>query len=124
MTASVYKAVDLTDRKEVAVKSFKKDIYFAMDNGRGKVCFFLYSGGFLKRIQGHDLSWLQVRVQAHFCVWIWEFNLHRDVAFDQVFVLLSKNKRPSNFEQVQINYGQAFDWNQLASQKEHHASRS
>ena len=41
VTASVYKAVDLTDRKEVAVKSFKKDVYFAIDNGRGKVNFFL-----------------------------------------------------------------------------------
>lgn len=39
VTASVYKAIRLTDRKEVAVKSFKKDIYFNVDSGRGKVKF-------------------------------------------------------------------------------------
>ena len=37
VTASVYKALRLTDRKEVAVKSFKKELYYSIDNGRGKV---------------------------------------------------------------------------------------
>ena len=48
VTASVYKALRLTDKMEVAVKSFKKDTYFKIDNGRGKVFISYNEGGFLK----------------------------------------------------------------------------
>lgn len=37
MTACVYNAVNLANGKEVAIKSFKRSVYFSQDNGNGKV---------------------------------------------------------------------------------------
>ena len=37
MTACVYNAVSFATGKEVAFKSFKRSVYFAQDNGNGKV---------------------------------------------------------------------------------------
>ena len=51
VTASVYKALRLTDRKEIAVKSFKKDVYYSIDNGRGKVIMQLMKGAFEKEFK-------------------------------------------------------------------------
>lgn len=37
LTACVYNALRFSNKKEVAIKSFKRSIYFAQDNGNGKV---------------------------------------------------------------------------------------
>lgn len=37
MTACVYNAVSFATGREVAIKSFKRSVYFAQDNGNGKV---------------------------------------------------------------------------------------
>jgi hypothetical protein len=54
VTASVYKAIRLSDQKELAVKSFKKDQYFQSDNGKGKVHLPYKKGGILKGVQNYD----------------------------------------------------------------------
>ena len=63
-------------------------------------------------------------MQADISIRIRQFDLHCNVTFDPILVLLLKNKWPSKFEQLQINYGQTLDWNQLASSKGNHAQRS
>ena len=50
VSASVYKAIRLTDKTNLAVKSFKKDQYFQSDKGRGKVLFLYKKGGILKGV--------------------------------------------------------------------------
>jgi hypothetical protein len=42
MTACVYDAINFTNGKEVAIKSFKRSVYFEQDNGNGKVFFALF----------------------------------------------------------------------------------
>ena len=42
MTACVYNALNLANGKEVAIKSFKRSVYFAQDNGNGKVLTLLF----------------------------------------------------------------------------------
>jgi len=37
MTACVYNALNYANGKEVAIKSFKRSVYFEQDNGNGKV---------------------------------------------------------------------------------------
>jgi serine/threonine protein kinase len=37
MTACVYNALSFATGREVAIKSFKRSVYFAQDNGNGKV---------------------------------------------------------------------------------------
>ena len=37
--ASVYKVSRVKDRKHVAIKSFKNEIYFEGENGSGKLAF-------------------------------------------------------------------------------------
>lgn len=37
MTACVYNAINFANGREVAIKSFKRCVYFAQDNGNGKV---------------------------------------------------------------------------------------
>ena len=39
MTACVYNAINLTNGREVAIKSFKRSVYFNQDNGNGKLSF-------------------------------------------------------------------------------------
>jgi len=39
MTACVYNAINYANGKEVAIKSFKRSVYFAQDNGNGKTSF-------------------------------------------------------------------------------------
>lgn len=41
MTACVYNAINLANGREVAIKSFKRSVYFAQDNGNGKVLHHL-----------------------------------------------------------------------------------
>lgn len=41
MTACVYDAINFANGKEVAIKSFKRSVYFEQDNGNGKVYFAL-----------------------------------------------------------------------------------
>ncbi len=41
MTASVYSSLCLIDKSKVAIKSFKKEVYFNQDNGNGKVFDFI-----------------------------------------------------------------------------------
>ena len=51
VTACVYEADRLRDHKPVAIKSFKKSVYFASDNGKGKVEIFLIQEAFIKEMQ-------------------------------------------------------------------------
>ena len=37
MTACVYNAVNYANGREVAIKSFKRSVYFTQDNGNGEV---------------------------------------------------------------------------------------
>lgn len=37
MTACVYNAINFANGREVAIKSFKRSVYFSQDNGNGKV---------------------------------------------------------------------------------------
>jgi len=39
MTACVYNAINFANGQEVAIKSFKRSIYFEQDKGNGKVNF-------------------------------------------------------------------------------------
>lgn len=39
MTACVYNAINFATGKEVAIKSFKRSVYFAQDNNNGKASF-------------------------------------------------------------------------------------
>jgi hypothetical protein len=39
MTACVYNAINFANGREVAIKSFKRSVYFAQDNGNGKISF-------------------------------------------------------------------------------------
>lgn len=42
MTACVYNAINFANGKEVAIKSFKRSVYFAQDNNNGKVSLILH----------------------------------------------------------------------------------
>jgi serine/threonine protein kinase len=42
MTASVYNAVSFVSNKEVAIKSFKRNVYFASENNNGEVYKLLF----------------------------------------------------------------------------------
>ena len=42
MTASVYNAISFASNKEVAIKSFKRSVYFASENNNGGVHKLLF----------------------------------------------------------------------------------
>ncbi len=42
MTACVYNAISFATGREVAIKSFKRSVYFAQENGNGKVLIRLH----------------------------------------------------------------------------------
>lgn len=51
MTACVYNAISFANGKEVAIKSFKRSVYFAQDNQNGKVIYKLIQVSFCKEFK-------------------------------------------------------------------------
>ena len=51
MTACVYNAINFNNGKEVAIKSFKRSVYFKQDNGNGKVFQFIFRILFLMSLK-------------------------------------------------------------------------
>ncbi len=59
MTACVYNAINLANGREVAIKSFKRSVYFAQDNGNGKVLRHLSRFPLWKSLR----SWLKLSIK-------------------------------------------------------------